>query len=102
MGFNLIYLACLSATWAAPQPPVYPTPAPTQEYHPDIGQTNVGGYGVNKDPYCHMVEKVRSRTSASLTQRELVIPRTRSPASLGHLETVRVSSKPTLSAFVLT
>merc|ERR1712179_898615 len=45
---------------AAPpqQPPQYPTPAPTQEYHPDIGQTNVGGYGVNKDPYCHMVEKV--------------------------------------------
>ena len=39
-------------------PQEYPTPAPTQEYHPDIGQTNVGGYGVNKDPYCHMVEKV--------------------------------------------
>ena len=55
---NLIYLACLSAAWAAPQPPVYPTPAPVQGYHPDIGQTNVGGYGVNKDPYCHMVEKV--------------------------------------------
>ena len=55
---NLIYLACLSVAWAAPQPPVYPTPAPTQEYNPDIGQTNVGGYGVNKDPYCHMVEKV--------------------------------------------
>merc|ERR1711955_165769 len=56
---NLIYLACLSAVVAAPpQPPEYPTPAPTQEYHPDIGQTNVGGYGVNKDPYCHMVEKV--------------------------------------------
>merc|ERR1711955_17936 len=36
----------------------YPTPAPTQHYNPDIGQTNVGGYGVNKDPYCHMVEKV--------------------------------------------
>merc|ERR1712096_591848 len=26
--------------------------------NPDIGQTNVGGYGVNKDPYCHKVEKV--------------------------------------------
>merc|ERR1711936_1438205 len=50
---NLIYLACLSAVMAAPpqQAPVYPTPAPTQGYHPDIGQTNVGGYGVNKDPY---------------------------------------------------
>ena len=35
-----------------------PTPAPVQGYHPDIGQNNVGGYGVNKDPYCHMVEKV--------------------------------------------
>jgi len=56
---NLIYLACLSAVMAAPPPPpAYPTPAPTQGYHPDIGQTNVGGYGVNKDPYCHMVEKV--------------------------------------------
>merc|ERR1719233_2708798 len=56
---NLIYLACLSVVMAAPpSPPVYPTPAPTQEYNPDIGQTNVGGYGVNKDPYCHMVEKV--------------------------------------------
>merc|ERR1712025_1258249 len=41
-----------------PPPPEYPTPAPTQEYNPDIGQTNVGGYGVNKNPYCHMVEKV--------------------------------------------
>merc|ERR1712243_529263 len=39
-------------------PQEYPTPVPTQEYNPDIGQTNVGGYGVNKDPYCHMVEKV--------------------------------------------
>merc|ERR1719352_2069557 len=38
--------------------PEYPTPAPAQEYNPDIGQTNVGGYGVNKDPYCHKVEKV--------------------------------------------
>merc|ERR1712240_227352 len=41
-----------------PPPPEYPTPAPTQDYNPDIGQTNVGGYGVNKSPYCHMVEKV--------------------------------------------
>merc|ERR1712215_387795 len=41
-----------------PPPPQYPTPSPVQEYHPDIGQTNVGGYGVNKDPYCHKVEKV--------------------------------------------
>merc|ERR1711970_1230365 len=56
---NLVYLACLSTAWAAqPSPPVYPTPAPTQGYHPGIGQTNVGGYGVNKDPYCHMVETV--------------------------------------------
>merc|ERR1719318_1355003 len=29
-----------------------------EEYSPDIGQTNVGGYGTNKDPYCHKVEKV--------------------------------------------
>merc|ERR1712096_317868 len=39
-------------------PPQYPTPSPVQDYNPDIGQTNVGGYGVNKDPYCHKVEKV--------------------------------------------
>merc|ERR1712243_287768 len=56
--YNLIYLACLSAVLALPSPPEYPTPAPSQGYDPDIGQTNVGGYGVNKDPYCHMVEKV--------------------------------------------
>ena len=41
-----------------PDPPQYPTPGPAQAYNPDIGQTNVGGYGVNKDPYCHKVEKV--------------------------------------------
>merc|ERR1712119_34981 len=41
-----------------PPPPQYPTPAPVQDYNPDIGQTNVGGYGVNKNPYCHKVEKV--------------------------------------------
>merc|ERR1712096_414673 len=39
-----------------PPPPQYPTPSPVQDYNPDIGQTNVGGYGVNKDPYCHKVE----------------------------------------------
>merc|ERR1711881_794363 len=50
--FAVSFISCL------PPPPEYPTPAPTQEYNPDIGQTNVGGYGVNKDPYCHMVEKV--------------------------------------------
>ena len=54
---SLIFLSCLSLVLALP-PPQYPTPAPTQQYNPDIGQTNVGGYGVNKDPYCHMVEKV--------------------------------------------
>merc|ERR1712179_899764 len=43
--YNLIYLACLSAGFALPSPPEYPTPAPTQGYDPDIGQTNVGGYG---------------------------------------------------------
>merc|ERR1719427_1512534 len=41
-----------------PPPPQYPTPSPVQDYNPDIGQTNVGDYGVNKDPYCHKVEKV--------------------------------------------
>merc|ERR1712096_317474 len=41
-----------------PPPPQYPTPSPVQDYNPDIGQTNVGGNGVNKDPYCHKVEKV--------------------------------------------
>merc|ERR1712096_513159 len=41
-----------------PPPPQHPTPSPVQDYNPDIGQTNVGGYGVNKDPYCHKVEKV--------------------------------------------
>merc|ERR1712025_214014 len=54
-SFIAIFIPLVSAL---PPPPEYPTPAPTQEYNPDIGQTNVGGYGVNKDPYCHMVEKV--------------------------------------------
>jgi len=53
--FNVV-LSVLGAPPAIPQE--YPTPSPTQEYNPDIGQTNVGGYGVNKDPYCHKVEKV--------------------------------------------
>merc|ERR1712025_1059896 len=54
---SLIFLSSLSLVLALP-PQEYPTPAPTQQYNPYIGQTNVGGYGVNKDPYCHMVEKV--------------------------------------------
>merc|ERR1712221_43918 len=54
--FSSLVLTVLGAPPAIPQE--YPTPAPTQEYNPDIGQTNVGGYGVNKDPYCHKVKKV--------------------------------------------
>merc|ERR1719334_657140 len=54
--FSSIAVAVFGAPPAIPQE--YPTPSPTQEYNPDIGQTNVGGYGVNKDPYCHKVEKV--------------------------------------------
>merc|ERR1712201_43756 len=59
---NMLQLSSIAIfiplAFALPPPPEYPTPAPTQEYNPDIGQTNVGGYGVNKNPYCHMVEKV--------------------------------------------
>mgnify|MGYP006061101003 CR=1 FL=1 len=56
---NLLFaISCLPLVFCAPPPPQYPTPGPTQHYQPDIGQTNVGGYGVNKDPYCHKVEKV--------------------------------------------
>merc|ERR1712096_261502 len=62
----LFLVSCLSNVFcqqrpyppSSPPPPQYPTPAPVQDYNPDIGQTNVGGYGVNKDPYCHKVEKV--------------------------------------------
>ena len=54
--FSSFVVAVFGAPPAIPQE--YPTPSPTQEYNPDIGQTNVGGYGVNKDPYCHKVEKV--------------------------------------------
>merc|ERR1712179_366491 len=101
---NLIYLACLSVVLAAPpqQPPVYPTPGPAQEYNPDIGQTNVGGYGVNKDPYCHMVEKGCSRISVSLTPRGLATPRIRSLAFPGCSTTVLELSRPRSSGFVLT
>merc|ERR1712058_22141 len=59
---NMLQLSSIAIfiplAFALPPPPEYPTPAPTQEYNPDIGQTNVGGYGVNNNPYCHMVEKV--------------------------------------------
>merc|ERR1712112_472353 len=54
----LLLLLPLVSCAPPPPPPEYPTPAPVQGYNPDIGQYNVGGYGVNKDPYCHMVEKV--------------------------------------------
>merc|ERR1712061_97760 len=55
---SILLLLIPLVSCAPPPPPEYPTPAPAQGYQPDIGQTNVGGYGVNKDPYCHMVEKV--------------------------------------------
>merc|ERR1712240_827499 len=42
-------LLILPLVHCLPPPPEYPTPAPTQEYNPDIGQTNVGGYGVIKN-----------------------------------------------------
>merc|ERR1719378_730360 len=46
------------ASSAPPPLPVYPGPAPPLEYDPQIGQTNVDGYSLNKNPYCHMEEKV--------------------------------------------
>merc|ERR1712202_83159 len=49
---------CQRPAYPPAPPPQYPTPSPVQDYNPDIGQTNVGGYGVIKDPYCHKVEKV--------------------------------------------
>merc|ERR1711972_944941 len=61
MGKYILFLSNLVLTVLGAPPAIpqeYPTPSPTQEYNPDIGQTNVGGYGVNKDPYCHKVEKV--------------------------------------------
>merc|ERR1711862_319364 len=80
-------------------PQEYPTPAPTQEYNPDIGQTNVGGYGVNKDPYCHMGRKLSSRTNASLTPNKLAGHKTRKSASLLCTKTALESSRLTLNAF---
>jgi len=68
LNFVLMMASCLSSVYSQgrpypitqppPPPAAYPTPATVQEYNPDIGQTNIGGYGVNKDPYCHKVEKV--------------------------------------------
>merc|ERR1719188_1149128 len=58
MASTTALLMILPLVHCLPPPPEYPTPAPTQDYNPDIGQTNVGGYGVNKNPYCHMVQKV--------------------------------------------
>merc|ERR1711970_1473572 len=56
--FLLSFVPLLALGAILPPPPQYPTPSPVQPYNPNIGQTNVGGYGVNKDPYCHKVEKV--------------------------------------------
>ena len=64
----LLVASCLSVVYSQvvrpypitqppPPPAAYPTPGPAQHYEPQIGQTNVGGYGVNQDPYCHKVEK---------------------------------------------
>ena len=61
----LLAFSCLPLVFCRYTEPLTPAPitgpydeAIVQEYNPDIGQTNVGGYGVNKDPYCHKVEKV--------------------------------------------
>merc|ERR1712096_299986 len=47
---------------APPPSPQYPTPAPVQDYNPDIGQTNVGGYGVNKVIFKNKCEPYKERT----------------------------------------
>jgi len=36
----------------------YSAPQPDPVYEPDIGQTNMDGYGVTTKPYCHMEEKI--------------------------------------------
>merc|ERR1719318_158548 len=66
--FAFSCLPLVFCRYTEPPPPVYEDPLPPSgplyaraaapEYNPDIGQTNVGGYGTNKDPYCHKVEKV--------------------------------------------
>ena len=99
----LNYLACLSvsAVFALPSPPQYPTPSPTQAYNPDIGQTNVGGYGVNKDPYCHMVEKVVFENQCEpYTERTCYTQNKESCATKAG--TARVSSRQKLSESVST
>merc|ERR1719481_1899000 len=90
---SFIYFSCLSVVLALPSPE-YPTPAPTQEYNPDIGQTNVGGYGVNKNPYCHMVEKVVLRTNVNPTPRLPAGPRIRNIVNLYSTTTVRGLLRP--------
>merc|ERR1712096_448768 len=81
-----------------PPPAQYPTPAPVQDYNPDIGQTNVGGYGVNKDPYCHKVEKVLFKNKCEPYRRKLAGHKTRRSAVQLCTRTVPESSRPTLSA----
>merc|ERR1712183_257142 len=78
----------------SPLPPQYPTPAPVQDYNPDIGQTNVGGYGVNKDPSCHKVEKVIFKNKCELTRRKLAGHKTRRSAVQSCTRTVPESSRP--------
>merc|ERR1712096_318876 len=80
-----------------PPPAQYPTPSPVQDYNPDIGQTNVGGYGVNKDPTATRWRRSSSRTSASHTLRRPVGHKTRRLANRNCSKTAPGSLRPILS-----
>merc|ERR1712240_175055 len=96
MATSRAFLLILPLVHCLPPPPEYPTPAPTQEYSPDIGQTNVGGYGVNKNPYCHMVEKVVFKNQWKTTPKLLVGPKIARNANRSLTITVPVSLRQTL------
>merc|ERR1712202_106372 len=81
-----------------PPPAQYPTPAPVQDYNPDIGQTNVGATAGTKTPTATRWRRSSSRTSVSLIRRKLAGHKTRRSAVQLCTRTVPESSRPTLSA----
>merc|ERR1712215_128242 len=99
--FVLSLVPALTFGAILPPPPQYPTPSPVQAYNPDIGQTNVGGYGVNKDPYCHKVEKVIFKNKCEPYTEKTCWTNNIEECTPGNSRIVRESSKQMWKEFAL-
>merc|ERR1719427_108214 len=82
-----------------PPPAQYPTPAPVQDYNPDIGQTNVGGYGVNKDHHLHLlsIQLLHQSKTTTLTLGRLMLGATASTKTPTATRWRRSSSRTSVS-----